>query len=417
MRYFFLVLVLVITVFIIWINVKLYPENYSPSEQKEDIIHQLNFLESGLKKGNLGEEMQQIFPEGLVFINVLYGLSWCELALSDSQKDSLLRQRAIQEALFAYDEINSEKARWTFDRDLIPEYGIFYGGWKNYLLSKLLSVDTTFHGHEKYIEEFKSQCDQITHAIHISKSPYLQSYKSQSWPADMFIAVASLSNYDKIFKPKYHTEIDNWIQDVLQRLDPATYLIPHKVDAETGKSIEGSRGCSMSLILRMLAEIKPELAQEQYKFFKTNFVTTTFGLPSLREYPKGTHGSGDVDSGPVVLGVGFTGTIVMIGTFSILNSGYLAERQYRTINAFGFGLTTGNQKRYLFGKLPMADAFIAWGRATGLKYPESSKQDSGSWKITFHVISFSMVIFLWIIYFRKKIVRKIKVYVKILNKK
>jgi len=407
MRYFFLIIILLITAFITWININLYSENYSPSEKKADIILQLNFLESRLKNDNLGLQMQEMFPEGYVFINALYGLAWCELGLSDFQKDPALKEKVVHEALYAYNEINSEKANWTFDQNLIPRYGIFYCGWKNYLLSKLLSVDTAFQGHELYMYEFKSQCDSIVHALTNAKSPYLQSYNAQSWPADMFVAIASLSNHDKIFKSKYKEEIDTWIQNVMNKLDPVTHLIPHQVDSETGETVQGARGCSLSLILRMLGEIKPKLANEQFKLFETNFVSTTFGLPSIREYPKGQHGHGDIDSGPVIFGVGFSGTIVMIGTYYMLNSGYLAEKQYKTINAFGFGKRTGNQKKYLFGKLPMADAFIAWGRATGLNYQNPSKS-TDNWRIKFHVISLLVILLFWIIYFRKIIISIIK---------
>jgi hypothetical protein len=224
----------------------------------------------------------------------------------------------------------------------------------------------------------------------------------------MFVAMASLKNYDKTFIPKYEMTINNWIQNVKDRLDPVTLMIPHKVDSNTGKTVQGARGCSMSLILRMLSEINPDFALEQFNLFKTNFVTTTLGLPSAREYPKGQNGQGDIDSGPVIFGVGFSGTIVMIGTFSMFDSAYLAERQYKTINAFGFGKTSKNQKKYLFGKLPMADAFIAWGRATELRYQDTTKQDSVNWRIKFHCISLFFIGLLWTVYFRKKIINKIK---------
>lgn len=406
MRYFLFVIILFVSLLITWININLYFEDYSPDEKRADIIRQLNFLESDLKNNQLGIQMQGIFPEGYVFINALYGLSWCELGLSDINKNAKLRERAIHEALYAYDEINSEKANWTFDEDLIPKYGIFYCGWKNYLLSKILSIDTTFQGYELYINEFKSQCNSIVHALAISKSPFLQSYKDQSWPADMFVAVASLCNHDKIFKPKYKNEIEAWLQNVMNRLDPVTQLIPHKVSSETGETVQGARGCSLSLILRMLAEINSGFAKEQFKIFNDKFVSTTFGLPSLREYPTGQHGFGDVDSGPVIFGVGFSGTIVMIGTFYKMDSGYFAERQYKTINAFGFGRVTGDQKKYLFGKLPIADAFIAWGRATGILYQNPSEIDN--WRIKFHGISILVIAFFWIIYFHRIIISKIR---------
>lgn len=401
MRYIFLTLIIGLSILILGINVHLHSENYIFAEKKTDIVHQLNFLESELKSNNLGLRMQQFFPEGFVFINSLYGLAWCELAISDNSNDNTLKERAIAEALFAYNEINSARARRTFDSYLIPENGIYYYGWRNYLLSKILTIDTTFTDHELYIETFSFQCETIKNILNETESPYLQSYSGQSWPADMFMAMASLSNHDKIFEPKYKADINMWLDKVSTRLDPETNMIPHSVDFETGKSLQGARGCSMSLILRMLPEIDSAFADEQYKLFETAFVSKTLGLQSIREYPKGKHGAGDVDSGPVIFGVGFAATIVMTGTFSLYGKDDLAENQYKIINAFGFEKAKGEKKSYLFGKLPVADAFIAWGRATGLKDIKYKNPDNRY--IRFHVISFFVVSLFWIIYFRESL--------------
>ena len=64
--------------------------------------------------------MQQIFPEGYVFVNVLYGLAWCELALSDPT-DINLKERSLEEALYAYNCLDSESAKRHFRKKLNPE--------------------------------------------------------------------------------------------------------------------------------------------------------------------------------------------------------------------------------------------------------------------------------------------------------
>jgi hypothetical protein len=403
MRYIFLTILITLSIFILWINLKLHSENYTVEEKKADILLQLNFLEAELKSNNAGQKMQQLFPEGFVFINALYGLAWCELAISDASGDKNLKEKAISEALFAYREIDSEQAKRTFQNDMIPENGIFYFGWRNYLLSKILTVDTTFTGHESCIDSLSVYCVMIRNALCETDSPYLESYYGQSWPADMFVAMASLSNYDKIFTPKYEPEIYIWLDKVRKRLDPETKMVPHSVDSKTGKSVQGSRGSSMSLILRMLHEIDTGFANEQFKLFEAGFVSTTFGLPSVREYPKGTRGKGDVDSGPVILGVGFAATINIIGTFSAFEKGYFADNQYKTINAFGFERVKSNQKSYLFGRLPIADAFIAWGRATGLS--EANYPKANTWSLKFHLLSLLLVSVCWIVYFRKSLLK------------
>ena len=180
MRYLLICVLSVFTFFILWINVGLHQEDDTRTEQKKDVLLQLNFLETELKQHNLGERMQQLFPEGYVFIHALYGLSWCELALADSLQDEALKVKALQEALYAFDQINSDKARSTFQIELIPEYGIFYCGWKNYLLSKILQVDRTFKGHESYETLFKQQSKEIEEALNLNKSPYLESYSGHA---------------------------------------------------------------------------------------------------------------------------------------------------------------------------------------------------------------------------------------------
>jgi len=401
MRYFYLIIISALSIIILWINIKLHSENYSKKQQKEDIIKQLNFLEKELKENYSGERMQKIFPEGYVFIHALYGLSWCELTNTDPN-DFNLKKRAIKESIYALDQINSDKAKWTFEGYLKPEYGIFYSGWKNYLLSKILSIDTSFSQHKIYINLFKAQCDSIANALKANKSPYIESYSHQSWPADMFVAMASLSNHDKIFKPKYNIDIDQWLQKVKENLDTISKMVPHKVDSKTGKAIEGTRGSSMGLILRMLGEINSEFGKEQFDLYKSNFISTTFGLPSIREYPSGQDGYGDVDSGPVILGVGFSATIVSIGTLSIYDHNTLANNQYKTIHAFGLAIKSHNQKRYLLGKLPMADAFITWGRASGMNTNNVYECSRGSF-IKFHSVSFLALLVIWSLFYQQKI--------------
>jgi hypothetical protein len=402
MRYILLIIISLITILILWINLKLYSENYTLKEKKDDIVLQLNFLENELKNNDLGNRMQKIYPEGYVFINALYGLSWCELALCDSS-DTFLKEKAVNEAIYAYNAINSDRARLTFDSTLKPVYGIFYCGWRNYLLSKILSIDTTFSDYQKYSGIFRSQCDSIEKALTESNTPYLESYPGSSWPADMFVDMASLSIHDKIYNPKYDNVINDWIHNVKERLDAETNLLPHKVDSKNGKSIQGARGSSMSLMLRMLVEINRNFANEQYKIFKDKFISKTFGIPYVREYPDGKNGSEDIDSGPVIFGIGFAGTIVTIGTSTLYDNIELSEKLYMTINAFGFPKISGNQKRYLFGKHPMGDAFIAWGRASGLRQLILSSNPITGIFIEFNIISFVLVIVIWIAFFWKKI--------------
>ena len=154
---------LLFSILLFWINIKLYADNFNKEEKSKDIQLQLNFLNKELKNNKLGARMQNIFPEGFVFTNALYGLSWCELGLADSS--TATNEIALKEALYAYNEINSDDAKSIFSKSLIPENGIFCVGWNNYLLSKILLMDTTFDKNKKYQNIYLKQCELISTSL------------------------------------------------------------------------------------------------------------------------------------------------------------------------------------------------------------------------------------------------------------
>jgi hypothetical protein len=387
----------VASVIVLWLNLRLHTENHTKQERREDILLQFHFLEKELKQSNLGQRMQAVFPEGFVFSNALYGLAWCELALDDATGQT--KAKAIEEAKYAYEQINSEAGRSIFDPNLVPAYGAFYLGWNNYLLSKWLQIDTTAPDRDHYEKVYQRQSAYLAELVAKNAgSPFFQSYVNECWPADMCVAMASLANYERVFDGRYKHVVSGWVEHITPKMDPYTGLLPHKVHATDGSVMEGARGCSISLIIRFLSEIDSGFAQQQYRLYKQNFIANTLTLPSVKEYPKGKSGSGDIDSGPVIMGVGFAGTIVAIGTHSVMGDWALSEQQYRTIHSFGVGLGTGNGKSYAFGELPIADAFIAWGRSSALSAFDE-QETLGYWAGWFHLGSLGFVLLLWGIWY------------------
>lgn len=396
MRKIFLFFLIPLSVLVVYLNVQLLSENYSNQEEKEDIIHQLEFLKLELHQRGLGVRMQQLFPEGYVFVNAMYGLAWCELSLSYPE-DLELNKKAIEESSFAFKEIDSEKAKGGFDQDLVPRYGIYYFGWRNYLMSKMILINSEFQSSE-IGKEYWDNCIQLADLVENGKT-FPESYEAMAWPADMTVAVASMANFERIYGDDRHEyAIKSWVLNIKQKLDPKYHLIPHQVDPDILDQIQGPRGSSQALILRLFTEIDPEFAAKQFNTFRKQFIFDRLDLPALREYPRGEVGEGDVDSGPVIFDVGFAGTIVMIGTYRAFGLTKFADQQYKTINAFGFETTLRSRKKYLFGALPMADAFIAWGRATSPKMHTKFNESDGWSSSTFRLITLIPITLLWTLY-------------------
>lgn len=396
---------------LVYINIRIYlgPDLDDNKEIISDAVEQLTFLEEEIKNKNLATEMQYLFPEGFVFTNVLYGLSWCEIA-QICKEDTSLYTRAINNTRFAYKQIHSDKGREVFSSDLSLKYGVFYRGWSNYLLGKILLSEKKESLKAKAF--FISECKAIASAFKNSEYPYLESYPEQSWPADAFLAIASLKLHDKLYKEKYRLLINDWLEKVKSRLDPETGLIPHSVYTGSGETLEGARGSSISLMLRLLTEIDAELAVEQFKKYHELFKHSILGFPSIREYPKGKSGRGDVDSGPVIFGMGFSGTIVAIGTLKSFGEYKTANLLSNTIETFGLARTKKQKKRYIFGKLPIADAFICWSRLAKVnnevfEYKEKDEFEFGSY-FRIHLYSLCILIILLFLFYGKALIVIIK---------
>lgn len=370
---------------LVYLNARLY---YQPKFQNcnVDVYHQLQFLKTQLQEG-AGEEMQQLFPEGFLFIHALYGLAWCDfLQKIDHQKP--MYKEGVAEIDKAIQAMNKPMARRIFAKEQTLPYGAFYNGWTTYLLAKKLELQATSERDSLEMNAFQAKCETMAAAIRKSPTPYLTSYPYQAWPADMLLVVASLKKHDAIFEPKYEPLISTWLQAVKLRLDTSTQLIPHEVHYKDGMPLAGARGSSQSLMLNFLYEIDADFSKSQFSLYKKYFLARRFGLPGVREYPKGVRGTGDIDSGPVLLGIGGAASIVGQRTMGVHGEWEQFEGLRNCIEAFGAACTVSSKKRYIFGQLPMADAFIAWSNA--LENHSNQYITRSNWRWRFQLLSLAI---------------------------
>jgi hypothetical protein len=394
LKYSFKALLLIPIVVVLLLNLSLH---YTPSFVKtinEDELAQLHFLENALHHQAAGEQMQTVFPEGFLFINVLYGLAYADfMEKSGISPQSTLGKKAEKEINWAIAEINSETGKSIFLDELPLENGAFYKGWQSYLLGRKLQVSATKDA--VLVQQFQSNCEAISRAISATNKPYLESYKGAAWPADNILCLASLALHDRIFAPKYQTVITTWLDRIKTHLDENTGLVPHSFSLIYDKGIE-TRGSSQSLILSFLPKIDPVFAQNQYKIYKKLFIEEKNGLPAVREYRMGIAGGGDIDSGPVIWDVGGSASIVGVRAAAENGDFELSKSLRNSIEAFAFSTHFGKEKKYLFGQLPVIDAFMAWSNAVVTPATEP-KSSGGSWQFYLLSVLFS-VPFCWWVY-------------------
>ena len=385
MRFLFKVFLTLGLIILLYFKIKLYhTQSYNNELHYDlDVYAQLQHLKNEMHNKNAARRMQSYYPEGFVFQNALYGLTWCDLL--NNQTDLGVRTEALEEIDWAIAELCSEDGILYFQKDLPIPYGIFYQGWTNILIGKRLQIEND----SSLLTTFLSYCDTLNSAYTQGNSPYLESYENAIWPADNIIGLAALNLGNTFSTGRYDQTINLWLNNIKANLDKSG-RIPHSVSAN-GRTSQLSRGNSMSLMLCFLKDLDMTFAQEQFESYKSAYVTTRLGLPGIREHAKGIDKSGDIDSGPVIWDIGGAASIVGQRTMAIYEEWNTAEGLRNSIESFGVAYTANGQKKYVFGQVPMADAFIAWSNASTT---ERDMQPTTNWRWKFQLGSIVLAIIL-----------------------
>lgn len=167
-----------VLLYVVYLNVQLY---YRPKMQpvagqqvNQDLVQQLRYLKTRLHAG-AAQEMQEVYPEGFVYLNALYALSWTELAAGVPAQVPLY-QEALQEARWSIHAIDSNEGRAPFDADLPLPYGAYYQGWRAYTLGRYLAAQAPARRDTAEVRRFASLCAQLAQALNTSSTPYPESY-------------------------------------------------------------------------------------------------------------------------------------------------------------------------------------------------------------------------------------------------
>lgn len=395
------VIVALMTIVLIIVQSRLYlptTAQAGPGKIGPEVPDQLRFVRGALDRG-AGTEMQTLFPEGYFFSYVLYGLAWVDLGQSLAPNDPL-RRTAISEARWAAEQLNTPAGLAPFSPALDPPFGVFAIGWRAWLQGGLLKLLAPEQRPAELVEQVVIDCGLLDAAFSRSATPFLSAYPNQAWPVDSVVAVAALRRCDTLFGVQHAPTVERWLSQAKTLLDPATGLLPHRVDPLTGQAIDGARGSSQSIIQRFLPAINTAWGLEQYQRFRELFVTTILGVPGIREYPIGQEGLGDVDSGPLLFGVSLSASAVTLGAARAWGDTTLAEPLRQTGEWLGMPIDWSGERRYAFGLVPVGDAFLVWSKTAPL-WPATTNAPHFAavvptwWRFGAHIAGVALLALLW----------------------
>lgn len=327
---------------------------YGPEPGPTALRHQVTFLEASITDGS-ANRMQRLFPEGLFFMHALTGLA----AASTSSAD-------FQAARSHLRVLDSRDATDVFGGGMVPEHGIFQAGW-----ALTLAVVIAERSHQPDDRaDVERRAKVVSTALASSASGFLESYPGQFWPCDTVVAASGLASAQRLMPHKeWLTTLRKWRAATEPAVDSAHGLLPHRVTS-SGAPLEGPRGSSQSIIQAFMPDVDlvldGQLDAGRWQRFREVFVVRKLGLVGVREYPRGTAGPSDVDSGPLIAGVSASASVVALGAARRVGEVSLASAPDREAELLGAPISLGAEKYYAFGLVPVGDAFLAWARSKAL---------------------------------------------------
>ncbi|HEY3356665.1 MAG TPA: hypothetical protein VGQ83_25670 [Polyangia bacterium] len=187
---------------------------------------------------------------------------------------------------------------------------------------------------------------------------HLETYPGEIYAMDNTVVAAALAVHQLAGRGDHRAVLRRFVAETRARLlDPATGLIAFRLDA-AGRPVQSGRGSGAGWNSFYLPFVDGDLAAEQWARLREHLVVELpLGGAAVREYPRGTTGRGDVDSGPVILGLSPSGTGFAVAGARHAGDARLVGRLLTTAEVVGGTVQWGGRRRYLVAPL-VGDAIL-----------------------------------------------------------
>lgn len=239
-------------------------------------------------------------------------------------------------------------AAWGTDamEQLQTEPGHAYLGYVNLALAldALVRPDGVDNPHEAHLdaisEGFLRWMDRPVRE--------LRTYPGETYPPDQATVLASLVVRARARNEPWPTGLPHFVYRFGHAArDPDTGWIRQSISPADGTAVYGVRGSGTAFTAAWMAWVDPTLSRELFAAHRDQGLRGFAGFGGMREYPPGVSGWGDIDSGPVLFGVGVSPTGFALASARAHRDPETHRRLYRTAHLFGLPVRGG--RRFLTG--------------------------------------------------------------------
>jgi len=199
--------------------------------------------------------------------------------------------------------------------------------------------------------------DTFERRLLASPTRLIETYPKEAYPTDVAAVAAAIAVHARATGRRHDAVLRHWASLVRAvQIDATSGLVIQRMGARDGRPHDAPRGSGTGLAAyfagfadRAVADFLTDgLPQQRASFL---------GFTAIREYAPGHHGHGDVDSGPVVLGVSVSATGFALASARATGRFDGFRSLFRTTNLFGLPVEVGGRKRFVTGG-PIGNALL-----------------------------------------------------------
>jgi len=204
--------------------------------------------------------------------------------------------------------------------------------------------------------------DRIVDALarRLAQSPtgLVETYPGEVYPCDMAAMLGAIGQHARLTGRDRAGVVARGIDLFRTRFrDPASGYLVQSLDPRSGRVVDGPRGSGTALSAYFLSFADPGFARTLGGSLRTTGHAEIAGFAAVREYPRGGSGRGDIDSGPVLLGVSVSATGFALGAARQRGDRGQYRALYRTAALFGVPVDHGAGWRFVTGG-PLGNALL-----------------------------------------------------------
>ncbi|MEO7094121.1 MAG: hypothetical protein ABI175_12780 [Polyangiales bacterium] len=182
-----------------------------------------------------------------------------------------------------------------------------------------------------------------------SPTGLIETYPGEAYPTDVAAVAAAIAIHGRATHADHRAVLARWAERVRSvQIDAASGLVIQRMDALTGAPHDAPRASGTALAAyfagfadRSVASLLTDGLLRQERTF--------LGFGAIREYAAGWEGSGDIDSGPVLLGVSVAATGFALAPTRAFGHADVFDRLVRTTELFGVRIAHGDVTRFSTG--------------------------------------------------------------------